>query len=97
MAIVVEPTPPRQSTASPMLPFAAFIDSTPPLTLRQRLLVGGPRRDDGQEFAWIAVDGHSWFSLSSVEIHLWVRQRGTKMDLNHSNGDGYASGVRYFA
>ena len=51
---------------------------------------------DGQNFVRIAVDGHTWFSLASVEIHLWVRQHGAKIDLNCSNSDGYASGVCYF-
>ena len=51
---------------------------------------------DGQNFVRIAVDGHTWFSLASVEIHLWVHQHSAKIDLNCSNGDGYASGVCYF-
>jgi len=49
---------------------------------------------DGEEFAQIVVDGHTWFSLSSAEIHVWVRQHGAKLDL--TNGDGYASGVHHF-
>ena len=49
---------------------------------------------DGEEFAWIVIDGHMWFSLSLAEIHVWVRQHGAKLDL--MNSDGYASGVRHF-
>ncbi|KAL4068363.1 hypothetical protein V8B97DRAFT_2024919 [Scleroderma yunnanense] len=43
---------------------------------------------NNQEFAEIVVDGHTWFSLSSVEIHVWV-------DLNCPDGNGYASGTLF--
>ncbi|KAL4066831.1 hypothetical protein J3A83DRAFT_4374911 [Scleroderma citrinum] len=47
---------------------------------------------NNQEFAEIVVDGHMWFSLSSVEIHVWVCQHGDpKVDLNCPDGNGYAS------
>ncbi|KAL4069360.1 hypothetical protein J3A83DRAFT_4250782 [Scleroderma citrinum] len=51
---------------------------------------------NNQEFAEIVVDGHTWFSLSSVEIHVWVRQHGDpKVDLNCPDGNGYASGTLF--
>jgi len=50
---------------------------------------------DGEEFTQIVVDArHTWFSLSSAKIHVWVRQHGAKLDL--TNSDGYASGVCHF-
>ena len=50
-----------------------------------------------QGFSEIVVDGHMWFSLSSVTIHVWVRQHGnSKIDLSCSDGNGYSSGVRRF-
>jgi len=49
---------------------------------------------DGEEFARIVVDGHTWFSLSLAEIHVWVHQHSAKLDL--TNSDGYASGVHHF-
>ncbi|KAL4080794.1 hypothetical protein J3A83DRAFT_4202492 [Scleroderma citrinum] len=48
------------------------------------------------EFGRVVVDDHVWFSLSSVEIHLWVRQPGnSKINLDRSDGDGYAVGTLY--
>jgi len=46
------------------------------------------------DFARTVVDGHTWLSLSSVEIHVWVRQAGNS-DLNLDlNGDHHTVGVR---
>ena len=47
-------------------------------------------------FTPVVVDGHTWFSLSLVEIHIWVHQPGkSTIDLNCLD-DGYACGVRCF-
>ncbi|KAI6156095.1 hypothetical protein EDD17DRAFT_1629826 [Pisolithus thermaeus] len=44
----------------------------------------------------VIVDGHTWFSSSSVEIHLWIQRHGdSRLDIDHQEGDGYAFGVRY--
>ncbi|KAI6013293.1 hypothetical protein EDC04DRAFT_2904708 [Pisolithus marmoratus] len=48
------------------------------------------------EYAHVVVDGHTWFLLSSVEIHLWMRQPGKPwIEMNDLNGDGYAFGTLY--
>ena len=40
------------------------------------------------------VDGFTWFSLSHVEIHLWVRSPGSSaINLDRLDGNSYASGV----
>ncbi|KAI6039378.1 hypothetical protein EDC04DRAFT_2895317 [Pisolithus marmoratus] len=45
---------------------------------------------------WVVVDGHTWFTLSSVEIHVWTRQHGmSRIDLGHMDGDGYTYGTLY--
>ena len=45
-------------------------------------------------FALVIVDDYTWLSLLSVELHVWIRQPGkSKIDLNRSNGNGYAVGV----
>ena len=47
-------------------------------------------------FTPVVMDSHTWFLLSSVEIHIWVRQPGKSMiDLNCLD-DGYACGVCCF-
>ncbi|KIM70409.1 hypothetical protein SCLCIDRAFT_18562 [Scleroderma citrinum Foug A] len=52
------------------------------------------RVDNG--FALVIVDDYMWLSLLSVELHVWIHQPGkSKIDLNHSNGDGYAVGMLY--
>ncbi|KIM55093.1 hypothetical protein SCLCIDRAFT_30614 [Scleroderma citrinum Foug A] len=46
-------------------------------------------------FTPVVVDGHTWFSLSLVEIHIWVHQPGkSTIDLNCLD-DGYACGTIY--
>ena len=74
----------------------------PKPTAAQQLRSSGLRRrgvwahnyGSEEHFSRVVVDGHVWFSLSSVEIHIWVRQdRDCKIDLNCSSGDGYARGV----
>ncbi|KAI6137811.1 hypothetical protein BKA82DRAFT_4265626 [Pisolithus tinctorius] len=48
------------------------------------------------EFSHIVVDGHTWFSLSSVEIHVWIRQEdGSKINVDRLDDDGYAVGTLY--
>jgi len=52
------------------------------------------RVDNG--FALVIVDDYTWLSLLSVELHVWIRQPGkSEIDLNRSNGDGYAVGVSH--
>ena len=47
-----------------------------------------------ERYSEIVVDKHTWFSLSSVEFHVWTRKPGaSKIDLDSLNGDGYAFGV----
>ncbi|KIM50834.1 hypothetical protein SCLCIDRAFT_33950 [Scleroderma citrinum Foug A] len=42
------------------------------------------------DFMQTVVDGHTWLSLSSVEIHVWVRQPGdSDINLDHLDGDGH--------
>ncbi|KAI6022722.1 hypothetical protein EDC04DRAFT_2727979 [Pisolithus marmoratus] len=49
---------------------------------------------DNNEFTAVIVDSHTWFSLSSVEIHLWMRQPGnSELDIDRQEGDGYAFGT----
>jgi len=46
------------------------------------------------DFAQMVVDGHTWLSISSVEIHVWVRQPGdSDINLDCLPGDGYTVGV----
>lgn len=48
------------------------------------------------EFHRVVVDGHTWFSLSSVEIHVWTRQAGrSEIEIDHSDGGEYAVGTLY--
>ena len=47
------------------------------------------------DFARMVIDGHTWLSLSSVEIHVWVRQPGdSDINLDCLDGDRYTVGVR---
>ncbi|KAI6021270.1 hypothetical protein EDC04DRAFT_3143848 [Pisolithus marmoratus] len=49
---------------------------------------------DNNEFTAVIIDGHTWHSLSSVEIHLWMWQPGnSKLDIDCQEGDGYAFGT----
>ncbi|KAI6119908.1 hypothetical protein EDD16DRAFT_1519266 [Pisolithus croceorrhizus] len=58
------------------------------------LLVVGKR--DPDVFSRVVVDGHTWFSLSSVEIYVWTRQPGdTRIILDYQESDGYAFGTFY--
>ena len=46
------------------------------------------------ETSQVVVNKHMWFSLSSVEIHVWIHKPGaSKIDINSVDGDGYAFGV----
>ncbi|KAI5994465.1 hypothetical protein EDD15DRAFT_2260411 [Pisolithus albus] len=48
------------------------------------------------DFHRVVVDGHTWFSLSSVEIHVWTRQAGrSEIEIDRSDGDEYAVGTLY--
>ena len=48
------------------------------------------------DFAQTVVGGHTWLSLSSVEIHVWVRQPGNSdINLDRLDGDGHTVGVRH--
>ncbi|KAI5990937.1 hypothetical protein EDD15DRAFT_2369305 [Pisolithus albus] len=48
------------------------------------------------DFHQVVVDGHTWFSLSSVEIHVWTRQAGgSPIELDRLDGDEYAVGMLY--
>ena len=45
-------------------------------------------------YSQVVIDKHTWFSLSSVEFHVWIRKPGaSKIDINSVDGDGYAFGV----
>ena len=47
-----------------------------------------------ESYSEIVVDKHTWFSLSSVKFHVWMRKPGaSKIDLDSLNGDGYTFGV----
>ena len=51
---------------------------------------------DAEKYAEVVVDDYSWFSLSSVELHVWIRKPGaTKIDIDCKDGDGYGFGVRH--
>ncbi|KAI6017621.1 hypothetical protein BKA83DRAFT_4128209 [Pisolithus microcarpus] len=43
------------------------------------------------DFHRVVIDGHMWFSLSSVEIHIWTRQAGgLQIKLDHLDSNEYA-------
>ena len=43
------------------------------------------------DFMQTVIDDHTWLSLSSMEIHIWVRQlSGCDIKLDCLHGDGYA-------
>ncbi|KAI5983641.1 hypothetical protein EDD15DRAFT_2376190 [Pisolithus albus] len=47
----------------------------------------------GEAFQRVVYDGHTWLSLSSVEIHIWAREAGnSKFELSDADGNGYAFG-----
>ena len=49
----------------------------------------------GEEFADVVVGGHSWFSLSSVVVHVWVRPPGDlSIDIDRPVLGSYTTGVR---
>ena len=51
---------------------------------------------DAKKYLEVVVDRYSWFSLSSVELHVWIRKAGTtNIDVGCRDGDGYAFGVRH--
>ena len=51
---------------------------------------------DAKKYLEVVVDHYSWFSLSSVELHVWIRKAGAKnIDVDCRDGDGYAFGVRH--
>ncbi|KAI6099011.1 hypothetical protein F5141DRAFT_404759 [Pisolithus sp. B1] len=51
---------------------------------------------DADEFEQVVVDGHTWLMLSSVEIHVRMRQAGnSKIELNDTDGNGYAFGTLF--
>ena len=45
-----------------------------------------------QDFALVVVDGHTWFSLSLVEIHVWTHEDGP-IDVDRLDSNGYTFGV----
>ena len=45
-----------------------------------------------QDFALIIIDGHAWFSLSLVEIHVQIYEDGL-INVDHLDGDRYTFGV----
>ncbi|KAI6002532.1 hypothetical protein EDC04DRAFT_2611845 [Pisolithus marmoratus] len=50
----------------------------------------GDRLGDQDTFSQVVVDGHTWFSLSSVEIHIWIWQPAdTRIILDCREGEGY--------
>lgn len=54
------------------------------------------RQGDPDMLSQVVVDGHTWFSLSSVEIHVWIRRPGdTRIILDCQESDGYAFGTLY--
>ena len=42
-----------------------------------------------QDFASVIIDRHTWFSLSSVEIHVWTHEDGP-INVDRLDSDGYA-------
>ncbi|KAI6024279.1 hypothetical protein EDC04DRAFT_2606544 [Pisolithus marmoratus] len=51
---------------------------------------------DQDTFSQVVIDGHTWFSLSSVKIHIWIWQPGdTGIILDRQEGEGYAFGTVY--
>ena len=52
--------------------------------------------EDAKKYAEVVVDDYSWFSLSSVKLHVWTRKPGTtKIDVDCKGGDGYGFRVRH--
>ncbi|KAI6016293.1 hypothetical protein BKA83DRAFT_4128917 [Pisolithus microcarpus] len=45
----------------------------------------------GKLTRWVVIDGHMWFSLLSVEIHIWTCQAGRlQIELDHLDSNEYA-------
>ena len=45
---------------------------------------------DAEKYAEVVVDDYSWFSLSSVELHIWTHKPGAmNIDVDCKGGDGY--------
>ncbi|KAL4070271.1 hypothetical protein J3A83DRAFT_4241683 [Scleroderma citrinum] len=90
-----------QSDCDVMQKLKAYVCDHPDLLVVGKILMKQTTRYrspglKASEFAEIVVDGHTWFLLSSVEIHVWVHQHGDpKVDLNCPDGDGYASGTLF--
>jgi len=52
-------------------------------------------KSDEDEYNQVVVDSFTWFSLASVEIHLWIRPpSNSAINLDRLDGASYASGVR---
>ncbi|KAI5995204.1 hypothetical protein EDD15DRAFT_728043 [Pisolithus albus] len=48
------------------------------------------------DFHRVVVDGHTWFSLSSVEIHVWTRRTGrSEIEIDQLDGGEYAVRTLY--
>ena len=51
---------------------------------------------DAEKFSLIVINGYKWFTLASAEVHIWIRQPGeSKINVDHLDGNGYASGVHH--
>lgn len=48
------------------------------------------------EFADVVVDGHTWFSLSSVSIHVWVCLPDHGIDIDRPIHGSYSTGISTF-
>ena len=52
---------------------------------------------EADEFAQVVVDGHTWFSLSAVEIHMWLHQASKPKICLGCLDDGYTFGVCFMS
>ena len=50
----------------------------------------------GDEFADVVVDGHTWFSITSVSTHVWVRLPDHGIDIDRPIRGSYSTGVSTF-
>ena len=48
-----------------------------------------------EDFASVVIDGYTWFSLSTIEIHVWTCKDGP-IDVDDLDSDRYAYGVCHF-
>jgi len=69
---------------------AEFLRSSPLLT------IGEWKKLVGDESADVVVDGHTWFSLSSASIHVWVRLPDHGIDIDRPIRGSYSTGVSTF-